>query len=157
MRKFALTFIDFFHQPFAKWIPQATFRYLVTGGSTAAMGVLVYFLVYNFVLQKQGILLPFIFISGPIAALLIELCITFPMGFILNKYLVFTESNLRGRIQLFRYGMIVAINILLNYILIKLMVELLHFYPTLSKLFTTIIIAIFSFFSQKNYSFGSKN
>lgn len=157
MRKTALNVIDFFHQPFARWIPQATFRYLVTGGSTAAMGVLVYFLVYNFVLHQQGVTLPFIFISGPIAALIIELGITFPMGFLLNKYLVFTESNLRGRIQLFRYGMIVAINILLNYVLIKLMVELLHLYPTVSKLFTTIIIAVFSFFSQKNYSFGSKN
>lgn len=156
MRNFILTFIDFFHAPVSRWVPQATFRYLVTGGTTAFMGVLVYFLVYNFVLHQQGFQLPFLFISGPIAALLIELCITFPMGFLLNKYLVFTESDLKGRIQLFRYGTIVAVNIFLNYALIKLMVEAAHIYPTVSKFFTTLIIAVFSYFSQKNYSFGNK-
>jgi hypothetical protein len=103
MRKFLLNLIDFFHPPFARFIPKATFRYLATGGSTAAMGVIVYFIAYNFVLQQQGIRLPFIYISGPIAALILELCITFPLGFLLNKYLVFTQSNLRGRIQLMRY------------------------------------------------------
>ena len=156
MQRVILNFIDFFHVPFSRWIPKATFRYLVTGGSTAALGVIIYFIVYNFILHQQGFQLPFIFISGPIAALLIELCITFPTGFLLNKYLVFTDSDLKGRVQFFRYGTIVSINILLNYALIKLMVEVLHFYPTVSKFFTTIIIAIFSYFSQKNYSFGSK-
>jgi hypothetical protein len=156
MRKAALAFIDFFHYPFSRWIPQSTFRYLVTGSTTAGMGVVVYFIVYNFILRKQGFHLPFVFVSGPIAALLLELCITFPMGFLLNKYLVFTESTLRGRIQLFRYGMIVSINILLNYVLIKFMVELLNFYPTVSKFITTVIIAIFSYFTQKNFSFGKK-
>lgn len=157
MRKFILNFIDFFHQPFSRWIPQATFRYLATGGSTAVLGVLIYFIAYNFVLHQQGILLPFIFISGPIAALILELCITFPLGFLLNKYLVFTESNLKGRTQLFRYGSIVGINIFLNYVLIKSMVELLHFYPTIAKFTTTVLVTIFSYFSQKNFSFGVKS
>lgn len=156
MRKFLLNLIDFFHPPFARFIPLATFRYLATGGSTAAMGVIVYFIAYNFVLQQQGIRLPFIYISGPIAALILELCITFPLGFLLNKYLVFTQSNLKGRIQLIRYGSIVCINIFLNYILIKSMVELLHFYPTIAKLSTTVLVTIFSYFSQKNFSFGVK-
>ncbi len=157
MRLLILNCIDFFHQPFARWIPKATFRYLVTGGSTAATGVIVYFIAYNFILLKQGWNTPFIFISGPIAALILELCITFPLGFLLNKYLVFTQSNLRGRIQLLRYGTIVCINIFLNYILIKSMVEVLHFYPTIAKFSTTVLVTIFSYFSQKNFSFGVKS
>lgn len=156
MRNLLLRLIDFFHRPFARLIPQSTFRYLVSGGTTAAMGVIIYFIAYNFVLKQQGIQTPFIFVSGPIAALLLELCITFPMGFLLNKYLVFTQSTLRGRIQLFRYGTIVGINIFLNYILIKSMVEMLHFYPTIAKFSTTVIVTVFSYFSQKNFSFSSK-
>jgi len=153
MRAFLLCIIDFFHKPVAKWIPVATFRYTVTGGGTAAMGILIYFITYNFVLKQQGINLPFIFISGHISALLIELSITFPIGFLLNKYLVFTQSDLRGRVQLIRYGTIVGLNIFLNYVLIKLMVEVLAFYPTIAKTITTILLAIFSYFSQKNYTF----
>ena len=63
------------------------------------------------------------------------------------------ESDLRGRVQLIRYGTIVGLNIFLNYILIKLMVEVLTFYPTIAKTITTILLAIFSYFSQKNYTF----
>jgi putative flippase GtrA len=158
MRAFLLRIIIFFHKPVAKWIPELTFRYAVTGGGTAAMGILVYFITYNFVLKQQGISLPFIFISGHISALLIELSITFPIGFLLNKYLVFTQSDLRGRVQLMRYGSIVGLNIFLNYVLIKLMVEDLTIYPTIAKTITTILLAIFSYFSQKNYTFKvSKN
>lgn len=153
MRAFLLQIIDFFHTPVAKWIPKATFRYAFTGGSTAATGILVYFITYNFILHQQGISLPFIFISGPITALIIELSITFPLGFLLNKYLVFTQSNLRGRVQLIRYGTIVGLNIFLNYVFIKLMVEVAHLYPTIAKTITTIILAVFSYFSQKNFTF----
>lgn len=153
MRAFLLQLIDFFHKPVAKWIPVATFRYALTGGGTAAMGILVYFITYNFILNQQGIALPFITISGPITALLIELSITFPLGFLLNKYLVFTQSTLRGRVQLMRYGTIVGLNIFLNYVFIKFMVEVVHFYPTIAKTITTIVLAIFSYFSQKNFTF----
>lgn len=157
MRNFLLSFIDFFHLPFSRFVPKATFRYLFTGGSTALTGVIAYFIAYNFILRKEGWHTPFIYISGPIAALMLELCITFPLGFLLNKYLVFTQSNLRGRIQLVRYGSIVMINIFLNYILIKSMVELFHFYPTIAKFSTTVLVTIFSYFSQKNFSFGIKS
>ncbi|MFM6953673.1 MAG: GtrA family protein [Sphingobacteriaceae bacterium] len=153
MRSFLLQIIDFFHKPVAKWIPKATFRYAITGGGTAAMGILIYFVTYNFILKQQPIVLPFITISGPISALIIELSITFPLGFLLNKYLVFTQSDLRGRVQLLRYGSIVGLNIFLNYVLIKLMVEVLAFYPTIAKTITTVLLAIFSYFSQKNYTF----
>ena len=153
MRSFLLRIIDFFHKPVAKWIPEATFRYAITGGGTAAMGILIYFITYNFILKQQPIGLPLITISGPISALIIELSITFPLGFLLNKYLVFTQSDLRGRVQLLRYGSIVGLNIFLNYVLIKAMVEVLSFYPTIAKSITTILLAIFSYFSQKNYTF----
>ncbi|MCP6473824.1 hypothetical protein NL509_28680, partial [Klebsiella pneumoniae] len=78
--------------------------------TTALMGVLIYFLAYNYILRQENIHLPFVMITAPIAALIIELCITFPMGFLLNKYLVFTQSTLRGRQQLFRYATVVLMN-----------------------------------------------
>ncbi|PST81572.1 phenylalanine 4-monooxygenase [Pedobacter yulinensis] len=153
MRKTLLKFIDFFHPPFARLIPLHTFRYLASGGTTALMGVVIYYIAYNFILGQQDVRLPFVLVTAPIAALIIELCITFPMGFLLNKYLVFTQSTLRGRQQLFRYATVVFINILLNYALIKLMVETLHFYPTIAKFTTTCLLTIFSYFSQKHFSF----
>jgi putative flippase GtrA len=156
MRKGLLSLIDFFYPPFSRWISPDTFRYLATGGSTFAAGIVIYYLAYNFVLEQKDIRIYGLLVTAPIAALAIESVITFIIGFLLNKYLVFTDSNLKGRIQLFRYGSIVATNVMLNYAFIKLMVEAFAFYPTIAKILTSIILAVFSYFSQKHFSFKVK-
>jgi putative flippase GtrA len=114
MRKILLNFIDFFYPPFSRWLSPHTFRYIVSGGTTLMIGIVGYYIAYNFILKQQDVRLGSLLITAPIAALGIESIITFIIGFALNKYLVFTQSNLKGRIQLFRYGSVVATNILLN-------------------------------------------
>ncbi len=87
---------------------------------------------------------------------MISFSISFPMGFALSKYLVFPESNLKGRVQLFRYALLVSMCILLNYVFLKFFVEWCHFYPTPSKVLTTAIVAVFSYISQRNFTFKVK-
>lgn len=158
MRKALLKFIDFFYPPFSRWLPIHTFRYIVSGGTNTASGIILYFIIYNYILDQQDVRLPFEpgMITAPVATLIIEAPITFLIGFTLNKYLVFTKSELKGRIQMFRYAIVVATNLLLNFALIKLLVETFHFYPTISKLFTTILLAVMSYFIQTHFSFKVK-
>ena len=158
MRKALLKFIDFFYPPFSRWIPIHTFRYIVSGGTNTASGIILYFLIYNYVLQQQDVILPFPpgMITAPVATLIIEAPLTFIIGFTLNKYLVFTKSDLKGRIQLFRYAIVVGTNLLLNFALIKLLVETFNFYPTISKFITTILLAVVSYFIQTHFSFRVK-
>ncbi|MFD0941871.1 GtrA family protein [Pedobacter boryungensis] len=156
MRKRALMVIDFFYPPFKKWFSLHTFRYMAAGGITAATGIIGYFLIYNYVLHQQDVTIGSYLITAHIAALAIESVSTFIVGFTLNKYLVFTQSNLKGRIQLFRYATVVATNILLNYALMKILVDGFQFYPTIAKTLITIILAVFSYFSQKYFSFRVK-
>lgn len=156
VRNIILTVIDFFHPPFSRWIDQQTFRYLACGGSNTLLDILIYFVAYNFLLDKQPVHTPFITISAHIAAFMVSFCISFPLGFALSKYVVFTESNLRGRVQLFRYALLVGMCILLNYIFLKLFVEWCHFFPTPSKALTTAIVAVFSYISQRHFTFKVK-
>jgi putative flippase GtrA len=156
MRKLALRFIDFFYPPFQKWLSLATFRYMASGGVTVTSGVVFYYLIYNYVLHQKNIQVFNFLITAPIAALMLESMVTFLVGFTLNKYLVFTQSNLKGRVQLFRYATVYGTNILLNYALMKILVEVFLFYPTLAKTTITIVLAIFSYFSQKHFSFKVK-
>jgi putative flippase GtrA len=158
MRKAVLRFIDFFYPPFSRWLPIHTFRYIVSGGTNTASGIILYFLIYNYVLQQRHITLPFPpgMITAPVATLIIEAPLTFIIGFTLNKYLVFTKSELKGRIQMFRYGLVVSTNLLLNFAMIKIMVESFHFYPTISKFITTMVLAIASYFIQTHFSFKVK-
>lgn len=153
MRALLISFIDFFYPPFRFLMDRRTFRYLACGGGNTLLDIFIYFISYNFILHKQPVNLPFLVISSHISAFIIAFSVTFPIGFILMRYIVFTDSDLRGRVQLLRYMILVAICILLNYIFIKLFVEQFHFYPTISKILTTLIVVGFSYFSQRHFTF----
>jgi putative flippase GtrA len=74
----------------------------------------------------------------------------------MSRTIVFPGSTLRGRIQLFRYFLLVLICIGLNYIFIKLFVEQCHLYPTVAKILTTFIVVAFSFVTQKHFTFKTE-
>ena len=156
MQKKIKQFIDYFYPPFKKLMPLTTFRYAVCGGSNMVLDIVIYYISYNFILHKQVLDLGFIAFKPHIAALWMSFIISFPMGFLLSKYIVFTASQLRGRIQLFRYLLIVGVNLILNYAFLKTLVEYLGFYPTIARIFTTCIIVTFSFLSQKHFTFKER-
>ena len=145
--------IDFFYSPFRKLIPLETFRYAATGGFNTALDIFLYFICYNFILDKKIIDLQIVSISPYIAAFLIIFPITFFTGFLLAKYISFTNSDIRGRIQLIRYVLSVSGSIFLNYFFLKLLVEFGALWPTLAKIITTGIVVIYSYFVQKFYTF----
>ena len=145
--------IDYIYSPFSKFIPIETFRYAATGGTNTAFDILLYFICYRFILNKEIVDFGFVAISPHIAAFLFVFPITFTSGFLLAKYITFTSSLIRGKTQLLRYGITVAGAILLNYLLLKLFVEGFGMYATLSKICTTIIVVTYSYFVQRFYSF----
>ena len=118
--------------------------------------ILLYFITYNFILNKQIVDLDIVAISPHIAAFVFVFPITFTTGFLLSKYITFTESNLRGRVQLFRYGLTVFGSIVLNYLLLKFFVEVTGLYPTISKIMTTIVVVGYSYVCQKYFTFKIK-
>jgi putative flippase GtrA len=149
-------FINWLHVPFRNIVPQETFRYGVAGGFNTSLDIFLYFVTYNYVLKKNVLYLYFIAIKPHIAAFLIVFPVTFTSGFLLSKYITFTESELRGRIQLIRYGITVLVCIILNYIFLKIFVEYFGFYPTASKILTTCLVVIYSYFSQKYFTFKTE-
>ena len=145
--------IDMFYFPVFHFIPREVFRYAFTGGVNTLFDLFLYYIVYKFILDKQIVELGFVAISPHIAAFLIVFPITFTSGFILAKYVTFRASELKGRIQLFRYGVTVSGSILLNDVFLKLFVEYFGWYATVSKGVTTIIVVIYSYLSQRYFSF----
>jgi len=148
-----LRFIDFFFPPFKRLMPLQTFRYAVCGGSNVLLDIFLFYISFHYVLKQETLHLGLLVLKPYNAALIMAFCITFPLGFILSKYIVFHGSYLKGRIQLFRYGIIVAINLFLNYALLNIFVQYLHIFPTISRILATIIIVTFSFLSQKHFTF----
>lgn len=145
--------LDFFYPLFKSFLPKETFRYAATGGGNLVLDIVLYFVFFHFILYEQNLNLGFIVISPHIAAFLMVFPITFTTGFLLAKYITFTQSRLRGRKQLIRYGLTVFGSIILNYVLLKFFVEKMSFYPTPSKILTTSISIIYSFIAQKYFTF----
>lgn len=147
--------IDFFYPPFRRFVSLQFFRYGASGAGNIVFDWMLYFSFYNFVLKHQMLDLGFVTLSSHIAALFFTFPVTLISGFLLQKYVTFTESELTGKTQLYRYSLVVAANLLLNYLGLKLLVDILGIYPTPSKMIVTVITTMFSYFSQKKFTFKS--
>lgn len=149
--------LDKLYSPFSKFMPKDSFRYLICGGFNTALDIILYFITYNFIIDKQqNTDLIIVAVSPHITAFIIVFPITFYTGFILSKHFTFSGSALKGNIQLFRFGITVFSALTFHYLLLKFFVEFCNIYPTPSKIITSAIIAVFSYFSHKYFSFGKK-
>lgn len=153
MKNLINSLLDFFYPFFSRFMPKQTFRYAACGGGNTVLDILIYFISYNYILDKQIIHTPMGAVSPHIMAFLMSFVISFPTGYLLNRFIVFPGSTLKGRIQLFRYFVLVLVCIILNYVFIKLFVEQFGIYPTVAKILTTVIVISFSYLTQKHFTF----
>lgn len=149
--------IDFFYRPFSRFIPLQLFRYGACGGANMVLDWVLYFLVYNFVVGHEVVRVYLGFFTFHLSAHVLAFLLVFPLtlltGFWLNRNVTFTQSSLRGYKQLWRYILIVLVNLLVNYLGLKLLVDVYGWYPTPSKIFITLVTVMISFFGQKYFSF----
>ncbi len=134
-------------------MPKQLFRYAFCGSIGVAVDIFIFFISYNFIFNKKIVHIVTLAMKPYTAAFITAFLCSFPVTFFLQKYITFTNSNLRGRVQLFRYLIIVAICLLLNYYGIRLFVEQMHLFPTLAKMIVTLFVVTFSYFTQRYFSF----
>ena len=71
----------------------------------------------------------------------------------MQKYVTFSVSEIKGRIQLVRYAAVFFINLTISYLGLKLLVEQVGFYPTPSNILVSVVTVGISYFSQKYFTF----
>jgi len=167
--------IDFFYPPFRKLMPIQTFRYAACGGANMVASFLVFTTVFHFVAGQYDVDLwlttfkvsysnvegarvlmmdfGFVAFKAHSFALFCSTVSAFIIGFFLNKFVVFTSSNLRGRIQFFRYFLSSLSSFCINYFLLNFLVLYLHVYPVLAQVIVTVIVVTISFFMQQYFTF----
>ncbi|HJV18262.1 MAG TPA: GtrA family protein [Sediminibacterium sp.] len=153
IRNLILKTVDLFYPIFRSFMPLQTYRYAACGGFNTALDICLFFMSYNFILLKQPLELGFITVGAHIASFLMSFLVTFPLGFYLSRYVVFQETSVAKREQLGKYFMVVLGCLILNYLFLKIFVDVLGWYPTPSKIATTFFVVAFSYFSQKNFTF----
>jgi len=154
-RDLIIPIIDFFYPPFKKLMSLQTFRYAACGGGNTLLGLIIYSITYRYILKEETLHFGFYAFKAHVAAMFASSSIGFLIGFFLMKYVVFSASSLKGRVQLFRYLMLWLFCLLLNYLLLKVFVERLHMHAIPAQIVTIVIVVLFSYLSQKHYTFKS--
>ena len=134
-------------------MPEQTFRYAVCGGANTLMGLVIYYLGFHYIFEKENFNTGIVVFKAHNASLFLAGCCSFTVGFALNKYLVFFDSYLRGRVQLFRYFLSFIVNLFINYFILNIFVIYLHMDPVLSQVIATVIVVIMSYLTQKHFTF----
>jgi putative flippase GtrA len=134
-------------------MPLQTFRYASCGGGNTLLGFFIYSISYTYIFKEKVFNLGFYAFKPHIASLILAFLVNFPVGFLLMKFVVFIDSNIRGRVQLFRYFFVFVSNLFLNYLLLKALVEYLYVNAILAQLISTAVVIITSYLLQRHYSF----
>ena len=142
-----------YFKPVARIVPHQLWRYGVCGVANMALDSVWYFLIYHFVICKQFIDLGVVVLSPHIAALVLVFPITFFTGFWLNRNVAFRSMEMGQGRQLLRYALSVVGSILLNYVCIKIFVEVAGIWPTPAKALTTVVSVVYSYLAGRYFTF----
>lgn len=135
------------------------FKYVFFGGFNVLLNWTLFYLIFHYVTFKNNVeVLGLITISPYIFALLTSFVVTFFTGFLFNFFFVFKQNEHAPKFgnRLLRYFATNMGSLVLNYFLLKLFVELLHWYPTPSQVLCTGLITIYSYLAQRKFTFSKK-
>ncbi len=155
-KKNIISLIDFFYPPFRRLMPLQTFRYAVCGGVNTVLGLTVFTFFHEVVFKGKIFDFGFFALKPHTASNTISFMVVLIVGFLLMKYVVFVDSNLRGRIQFIRYFLSSIFNFFLGTLLLKLFVEVLQMNAVLAQVVITAVIIVISYLSQKHFTFKVK-
>ncbi|MBE8712606.1 GtrA family protein [Sphingobacterium hungaricum] len=131
-----------------------TIKYLFFGSLNIFIGWVIYFVNYNYIIEKENVeIFDFLTISPHIFSLLSTFPFTFFMGYFFNYYFVFKYKTDNMGKSMYRYFIACMGSIVINYILLKLFVDLFGWYPTPSQILTTCLVTLYSFSMQKRFTF----
>jgi hypothetical protein len=97
--------------------------------------------------------LGFVTISPHVATLGFKFPVVLLSGFLMQKYITFSQSATLGQTQFYRYVLVVLLNLTITYAGLKIFVEYFKFYPTPSNMMVSILTIGISYFCQKYYTF----
>ena len=149
------SFLDIFYPLVKKLFSKTTYYYAVCGASNMVLSWLLFHLFYNLVFHQQKWQVPILNLYMDAYTISATVCfvISFIIGFTLLKFVVFTASEIKGRIQLFRYGISAIISFLMSYAILSLLIEGFGVYASVSNVIASVIVTIISYLIQRNFTF----
>lgn len=149
----------FYRRPISDLLSREVFRYGVCGVGNYIVGdAVLYFFVYNFIVAKRSwsLFSGAVIVAPHTLSLIVIFPITFLIGFWLNRYVTFRRSEVvvaSAAQQIVRYAFTVVGSFVLSYVVLKLLVEVVGFWPTPAKVTSSLATAIYSYLVARLYTF----
>ena len=140
-------------KPLRGFISRNLFGYGLCGAANMTLDIVWYFIIYHYIVCERYVDLGFVVISPHILSLFIVFPITFFTGFWLNRHVAFRSTSISSRRQLLRYALSVVGSVVINYLCMKLFVEICAIWPTPSKMLTTIVSVCYSYLMARYITF----
>lgn len=147
--------LDFFYPLVKRLFDKTTYYYAVCGVGNLVLSWILFFVFFQYVFKKQFFHLEFInftFSAYTISAFVCFL-ITFTIGFILMKFVVFTKSELKGSVQFFRYAVSAMISGIISWGLLKMFIEFFNIFPSIANILASCLVVIVSYLLQRKFTF----
>lgn len=140
-------------KPIHSLISRTLFGYGLCGALNMMLDVVWYFLIYHYVVCENYVDFGLVVMSPHILSLFIVFPITFFTGFWLNRYVAFRATKANSKTQLVRYALSVVGSVVINYLCMKLFVEVCAIWPTPSKMLTTVVSVCYSYLMARYVTF----
>lgn len=148
-------FLDLFYPLVSKLFDKTTYYYAAAGSTNLFLGWILFWVLDHIVIPKDTVQLPFV--DHPIHSYTVMAAVcglfSFLFGFVMMRFVVFTESQLKGSVQFFRYGLSAMVSAFVNWLLIKLMVDTFSWNASLCNVFASVVVVTISYFLQRKFSF----
>lgn len=149
-----ITIVDALYiKPLHGLISRNLFGYGLCGAVNMTLDIVWYFLIYHYVVCENYVDMGLVIMSPHILSLFIVFPITFFTGFWLNRHVAFRATKVSSGKQLWRYALSVVGSILINYVCMKLFVEVFAIWPTPSKMLTTLVSVCYSYLMARYITF----
>ncbi|MEN9302648.1 MAG: hypothetical protein RL264_1077 [Bacteroidota bacterium] len=155
MTKYVHQVLDIFYPLVSRIFDKKTYYYAAVGSSNMLLSWVLFYFVYHFVFQARVFHLTALSLAFEPHSITSFTCSVFSFfyGFVMLKYVVFTESELTGKTQFLRYGMSAIISTFVNWVLLKLFVEYFGLFPSIGNVISTIFVVIISYLLQRKFTF----
>jgi putative flippase GtrA len=156
LKKAIQYFLVLFYPLVKKMLPYQVYSYLATGALNTLLNISLFAVLYQVVLPANISFSGFVIASYTIS-LLIAFIVTVPTGFWLAKHFAFQQSSKeKSTKQLTKYFLVVSQGLISDYLLLKILVELLNFHPTVAKVISTVVVLTANYLLQKHFTFRLK-
>lgn len=149
--------LDFFYPIFKRFMDKQTYYYAACGGGNLVLSWILFFVFYQFLFAKR--LFQFdlgqthYIVSAYTLSSMLCFVLAFVLGFLLNKFVVFTESQLNSGTQLLRYAMSAVLTWIGNYLLLKTFIEGLGFFPSIANMLSSGAMVVVAYLMQRYFTF----